>query len=116
MSAQKIVDHRHPLGPVIAGWDKEGTPYLEGVVYQGREFIVGNGTCPEPLRLSAEAEKRYVAYPALVAAIEAITLQYYGSCVGGGLPLIKGVRACTAGLGEAIEAANKLMATPRRKP
>ena len=40
---------------------------------------------------------------ALLAALEAICLQYYGSgAPGGGLPLVNGVRACTTGLAEEI--------------
>lgn len=45
----------------------------------------------------------------LDSAIRAISLNYHGSCQGGGLPLIDGVRACTTGLGDAIKLAERVV-------
>lgn len=49
----------------------------------------------------------------LRAALEAITLQYFGGNPKNNLttlPLVKGVRACTTGLGEEIQKARALLA------
>jgi hypothetical protein len=52
----RIVNHRLPLAAVIAGWDKHGMPYIEGVVFARHEGmeIVGNGTLPAPLMARAK--------------------------------------------------------------
>ena len=53
---------------------------------------------------------------ALIDAIASIHLQLHGASIGGGCPVIKGVRAVTTGLAEAIDSAQqfaeRLVATP----
>lgn len=63
----KIVNHRHALSHAVAGWDQEGTPYLEGVTFAKQENfqIVGNGTLQAPLaveRVECTMADRFVRY------------------------------------------------------
>jgi hypothetical protein len=57
---------RHKLSNAEAVVCADGSASLLNVVYQGSEYIKGNGTCPHPLSLSDEAQMRYDAYPQLV--------------------------------------------------
>lgn len=66
---QNAIVSRHRLSDAQAVVCADGSASLLNVTYQGSEFIIGNGTLPHPLRLSAEAQKRYDAYPKLVEAL-----------------------------------------------